>query len=287
MADDTRPGGTGRRRFVEGVVGSATLASIGTAAVASTETATTDRGTGGGATTYFGVENVAGPAPRAMPQIPVEIDGDGYVRGQYPSESGSDAASGGGPSQDGTPAIEIGGVTYSPAWFQYCGVQEYEGLSPTYDGDDYFRHAGGTNYEWQERETEPGSRVHVDEFDDYETWGNGIGAAGVGKPAAVTWRSAGTDDVIPVLLLRSGRVRDLLDRAGSSDLARWLEASTDGDFVAVLGKCTHYCCVPGFKAGPYVPAEAADRIYCPCHQSEYDPFSIVRGTYRAYPRPGD
>ena len=283
MAEDGYPGWTGRRRFVEGVVGGATLASTGTVAVATTETATTDQGTGGGATTYYGVENVAGPAPRAMPQIPVEVDEGGYVRGRYPTEAGSRGEEG----RDGSLTTEIGGVTYSPTWFQYCGVQEYEGLSPSYDGDDYFRHAEGTDYEWQDREAEPGSRVHVDEFDDYETWGNGVGEAGVGKPAVVTWRSEGTDDAIPVLLLRSPRVGDLVDRAGDDDTSRWLAASTDGDFVAVLDKCTHYCCVPGFKAGPYVPADAADRIYCPCHQSVYDPFSIVEQSYTAYPRPDD
>ncbi len=68
--DDKYPESTGRRRFVKGVVGSASLVGIGTAAAAGIDTATAPSGAGGGIIQYFGVENTDGPAPRPMPQVP-------------------------------------------------------------------------------------------------------------------------------------------------------------------------------------------------------------------------
>ena len=66
----------------------------------------------------------------------------------------------------------------------------------------------------------------------------------------------------------------------------WLQASTSEGFIAWLNKCTHFCCVPGYKQA----ADAArfggeDGVYCQCHQSVYDPFSIVQTLFIARPRP--
>ncbi|WP_232703431.1 Rieske 2Fe-2S domain-containing protein [Halobacterium wangiae] len=276
--DDKYPANSGRRRFVKGVVGSAGLASAGTAGVAAVNSLVSSSGVGGGAVAYYGIENTKGPAPRAMPQIPVEIDDEGYLRGRWTGFEEVEA-------RDGSTKLvvqteEIGGIEYSPQWFQYCGIQGLGGLSPEYDGDNYFRYAsGGRAYDWQ-----PSSgRVAVEDFADYETWTNGVGTDGLGKGAFATWRSQDVDTPIPVQILRSSRIERAAE--GDDEGAEWLAASTDEGFMAVLNKCTHYCCTPKFKSPQGPKFDAGDESYCPCHQSAYDPFSIVKRSFTALPRP--
>jgi len=277
---DKYPAESSRRRFVKGVVGSASLVGIGTASAATINATTEPSGAGGGIIQYYGVENTAGPAPRAMPQVPIEIDDEGYLRGLFPEpeevqESGLTFT---------VAETELGGITYSSEWFQYCGVQTYPGVRPDADQDNYFRYTSAPPYEWQQTEVESGDRVHVDDFSDYESWGNGIGDDGLGKPAMATWRSQDvpSSGTMPVQIIRSTRIEEM---AGNN---QWLSASTDQGFVANLNKCTHFCCVPAFKAYTgSVGFDAADDIYCQCHQSVYDPFNIIQQTFVALPRPDD
>ena len=278
--EDKYPESSERRRFVKGVVGSAALAGVGTAAAATINSATAPSGRGGGITQYLGVENVAGPAPRAMPQIPIEIDDEGFLRGIWPDVSEE--------TQEGrtimVAEMELGGFTYSSEWFQYCGVQTFPGVQPDADQDNYFRYTSSPPYEWQQEEVSGGDRVNVEDFDDYRDWGNDIGRDGIGKPAVATWRSqdvppAGT---MPVQIVRSR----LIEEAAPND--PWLEASTEQGFVANLNKCTHFCCVPGFKAyADSARFNGENRIYCQCHQSVYNPFNIVQESFVALPRPDD
>ena len=276
--DDKYPESTGRRRFVKGVVGSASLAGIGTATAAGINSATAPSGAGGGITQYMAMENTAGPAPRGMPQIPVEIDSEGYLKGVWPepetvTEQGREVT---------IAETQLGGLTYSSEWFQYCGVQTNSGLKPDADQDSYFRYIGNSKFDWQNSDVEQGQKIHVDDFDDYETWGNGIGKAGLGKPAQATWRSQDVpaSDTIPIQVIRSERVEQM---AQSNE---WLSASTEEGFIANLNKCTHFCCVPSFKGlEGSAGANAEDMIYCQCHQSVYDPFNIVKKSFVALPRP--
>lgn len=281
--DDKYPGSSGRRRFVKGVVGSAALAGVGTSAGAVINTTTNPTGAGGGAIEYFGMENTDGPAPRAMPQIPVRIDDDGYLQGLWPEVQ--EVEEGGQtfkvartelPGPDGT------SIVYSNEWFQYCGVQTYPGVQPEADQDQYFRYANNPPYTWQQENVTAGDRVHIDDFEDYGSWGNEIGQSGLGKPAFATWRSEGVSPTatMPVQLIRSERVEELAPENP------WLEASTQSGFIAILDKCTHFCCVPGFKSfGDSAKFDAENKVYCQCHQSVYDPFSLVRRSFVALPRP--
>jgi Rieske Fe-S protein len=270
---DKYPESSGRRRFVKGVVGSATLAGAGTAGVAALESVTNPTGAGGGPVTYYGVQNTAGPAPRSMPMIPVEVDDEGFLRGIYPEVQEIE-------QQGQTVEVareELGGIEYSSDWFQYCGVQGYEGIGPAYDGDNYFRYSSG--YDWQPTS----GRVNVEDFQDYDTWENGYGEAGIGKPAKGTWRSQDTENSIPVQIIRSTVIEDTIE-SESGPIADWLEAATDDGFMAILNKCTHFCCAPsGFRTASYGGAD--DKIYCQCHQSIYDPFSIVEESFVAFARP--
>ncbi len=282
--DDKYPAESDRRRFVKGVVGGAALGSVGTVTAATVQPATFQAGEGGGNTTYFGIENTDGPAPRGMPMIPIRIDDEGFLRGLYPEPEER--------TVDGEPVLvaetEIAGVTYSPNWFQYCGVQSYQGLAPSADQDDYFRYSSPpVPYEWQSENVEPGDRVNVSDFEDYRDWGNDIGQSGIGKPAAATWRSVDvpSTDTIPVQILRIPP--DVLQQMREdSAFGEWLDAASEQNFVAWLNKCTHFCCVPGFKTSRQsLRFDAGNRVYCPCHQSVYDPYSIVNPQFTALPRP--
>ena len=279
MADEDKyPDDSERRRFVKGVVGSAALAGVGTATAGTLNLATHPTGEGGGTTEFFGVENTAGPAPRAMPQIPVELDDEGFLKGIWPEVTEKTVA-----GRTMTVAeTNLGGITYSSDWFQYCGVQTYPGVQPDADQDNYFRYIGSSRYDWQNEQVSKGDKVHIDDFSDYADWGNGIGKSGLGKPAMATWRSQDVppSGTMPIQIIRSPRV----EKQAEND--EWLSASTTKGFMAVLNKCTHFCCVPGWKNDPSsAKFGGEDDIYCPCHQSIYDPFSIVKKSFVALPRP--
>ena len=83
--------------------------------------------------------------------------------------------------------------------------------------------------------------------------------------------------------MEAAEIRALREELESQE---WLDAASEQNFVAWLDKCTHFCCVPTFKGtAQSAQFEAENDVYCPCHQSVYDPYSIVRGSYVALPRP--
>jgi Rieske Fe-S protein len=279
--DDKYPESSDRRRFVKGVVGSASLAAVGTTTAVSVDSATQRTGEGGGTTSFFGIENTDGPAPRAMPMIPIEIDDEGYIKGNYP-EISTETIKG---EEVQVAEEQLGGITYAAEWFQFCGVQGYAGIQPSYDGDNYFRYSESPPYDWQSDLA--GERANIDEFSDYKTWGNDIGKAGLGKPAMVTWRSQDTESTIPAQILRATEVERLQDIL-TGPAGTWLDAAAEKGAIAWMDKCTHFCCVPTFKGTPQsAQFGGANAVYCPCHQSIYDPYSIVKRAFVAYPRPED
>ena len=291
LDEDKYPSETGRRRFVKGVVGSAALAGVGTGGAAAIDTATSPSGVGGGITQFIGIENTDGPAPRGMPLVPLEIDDEGALRGIWPEVQTETV----GGREVTIAESEINGVTYSSSWYQYCGIQNYAGLDPSADQDNYFRSVGSPppGFTWQSEEKEAGDKLFVEDFDDYEEWGNGIGNDGVGKPAAANWRSDGDVQSIPVQVVRSPEVERMANGEGEySDLPEraqsFISGATQDGFMAWLNKCTHFCCVPGFKAYEgSAKFGAENEVYCQCHQSIYDPFSPVELQFVALPRPGE
>lgn len=72
----------------------------------------------------------------------------------------------------------------------------------------------------------------------------------------------------------------------NTEFGEWVAATTQDGFIAWHDQCTHFCCVPKFKANPNsAKFGAEDKVYCNCHQSVYDPFSIVEEQFVALPRP--
>ncbi|MFB6083898.1 MAG: ubiquinol-cytochrome c reductase iron-sulfur subunit [Halorientalis sp.] len=289
LDEDKYPSETGRRRFVKGVVGSAALSSVGVGGAVALDTATSPTGVGGGITQFVGIENTDGPAPRGMPLIPLTIDSDGAVKGRWPKVKTEEVQ-----GREVTVAeTTINGTTYSSTWYQYCGIQTAAGMEPKADQDNFFRAAPGSGLQWQSEAKEPGEKLFVDDFANYETWGNGIGEGGLGKPAKATWRSEGEVKTIPVQVMRSTEVSKIANGEGKysdipADVRDFFGAATEKDFMAWLNKCTHFCCVPGFKT--YAGSEkfgAGNRVYCQCHQSIYNPFSPVKKSFVALPRPGE
>lgn len=283
--EDKYPSESGRRRFVKGVVGASALGATGVTGAASLNLATTSPGEGGGAMQYFGIENTAGPAPRGMPLIPIEIDNDGSLKGVWPEVKTRTVND----QEVAVAEMELGGTTYSSEWFQYCGVQTYAGIAPDADQDNFFRSKENPLLEWQSQ-LNAGDKLTVSDFDDYESWGNDIGRDGVGKPAEATWRSQDSppQEVIPVQVLRSTRIEELAESVDNPAVREWVQASTSQGFIAWLNKCTHFCCVPGFKTSAQsVGFNAANEVYCSCHQSVYDPFSPTQLQFTSLPRPED
>ena len=290
LDEDKYPGETGRRRFVKGVVGSAALASVGTGGAATLTSATSVGGGGGGPTQYVAIENTDGPAPRGMPVIPVNVTSGGEIEGVFPEASTEEVG-----GQEITVAeTDIGGITYSSQWFQYCGVESYEGTQPDADADNTFRALSGGGYEWQS-DLDGGQVLTLDMFEDYESWGNGIGRSGLGKPASARWRSeAEGAKTMPVQLIRSPEVPKMIngeqgfrDYSNLSGAVRdFIAEATDENIIAWLNKCTHFCCVPGYKtlAGS-ANFGGENGVYCQCHQSVYDPFNPVQTQFIARPRP--
>ena len=282
--DDKYPSDSGRRRFVKGVVGGASLAALGTTGAVTVNSATSSTGAGGGTTRMFGIENVSGPAPRGMPQIPIDIDDDGSLIGVWPEVEERTNEQG---ETIQVAEMQLGGVTYSSRWFQYCGVQSLPGLTPDRDSDNYFRSSGSSQYQWQSQ-ISGGEPLNVSMFDDYQDWGNDIGKSGVGKPALATWRSQDvpSGEELVVQVIRSTQVEELAN--GDSQYSEWIDASTQNGFIAWLNKCTHFCCVPGYKTSAQSESFGAENeVYCPCHQSIYDPFNPVPYVFTALPRPED
>lgn len=275
---DKYPTESGRRRFIKGVVGSASLAAVGMTGSVVGTTVTGSTGSGGGITKAMTIENIAGPAPRGMPQIPIEITDNGELKGTFPEYKTKKE----GGEEVKIAEMQVGGRTYSSNWFQYCGVQTYEGLQPGANQENFFLSAGSSKYQWQS-EVPKGNKLKVDHFQDYKEWGNDIGKSGIGKPAMASWRSKDTGSTIPVQVLRSTKIEELVKQGGEH--SEWLKASTANGFIAWLDKCTHYCCVPGFKSQGSAKFNAENEVYCQCHQSVYDPFSIKEATFTALPRP--
>jgi Rieske Fe-S protein len=278
-SDDKYPTESGRRRFVKGVVGGAALAGVGAAGSATVNSATTSPGAGGGPTQAYAIENTAGPAPRGMPLIPVEIDSEGYLKGVWP-EVQTQMQGGVEIEVAATENFRGSGVTYSSEWFQYCGVQSYPQLAPSAEADNFFRSDTGA-YTWQQETYSAGDRLHVDDFSDYQEWGNAVGDDGLGKPATGTWRSQDSEDTMPIQVIKSPVVEEQAPQIGG-----FFEAATQDGFIAWLNKCTHFCCVPGWKqSADAAKFGNANHVYCQCHQSLYDPFSVVQTLFTALPRP--
>ena len=284
--DDKYPVESDRRRFVKGVVGGSVLSGVLATGAVTVSSATNPTGGGGGIMNYFGANRTLGPAPRGLPQIPMEINDDGELLGVWPEPESETLADG---SEYVRSASEIGGVEYTTEWYQYCGLQTFDGVVPDADGEDaLFRYDAG-GYDWME-DVNQGETMLTEHFEDYDEFDTAIGDPGQGKPATGTWRSQEVppEQTVPILVIKT----DQLDLDGMDERTRnWIEASCPEDddggrYIAYVNKCTHFCCVPGYRNLGGAPDFGADnKIYCNCHNSVYEPFNPTEDQFVSLPRP--
>jgi len=88
-----------------------------------------------------------------------------------------------------------------------------------------------------------GERIHIDDFDDYDEWGNGSATTAWGSRPRSRGGRKTPRPALNVNVIRSSRIEEAVENSGDE----WLEASTDQGFVAYLNVCTHFCCIPDYK----------------------------------------
>ena len=120
------------------------------------------------------------------------------------------------------------------------------------------------------------SSIHVD-----------IGSVDVGSQLVVKWRGK------PVFLrrrtaeeiedARSVPLADLPDQMSRNDNKGETDASDQnrtldeaGEWLVMIGVCTHLGCVPLNDAGDYVGPTGVGGWFCPCHGSHYDTSGRIR-----------
>ncbi|MEM4780927.1 MAG: Rieske 2Fe-2S domain-containing protein, partial [Halalkalicoccus sp.] len=87
---------------------------------------------------------------------------------------------------------------------------------------------------------------------------------------------------LETVVIRSAR----MEEAAEDD--EFLAEATEEGVFAFLNVCTHFCCIPGFKISETAErAGRGDQVFCQCHQSFYDPFSILEQTFVSFPQPDD
>lgn len=266
MANGSGTGrGMDRRTFVKGCV----TASIAGTALAAGYSMANPLSLGGGATKtvhYFGTKKVGGPAPRGIPTLPLTFASDGSISGS--------------PTLAGQNILD---------WYHYCGHSQAPGLQTTYTGDEklyYFvsKDKIATGYDPWYRDHIPaeggfGDPVNVKDFASYANASTKDDVHG----AAVAWRSkgqSGKNIVTGVLLRIPDSMKALVAYEGADPTLVGQAGLADG-FLAFVTFCTHFCCVPGWHEADLAKAQGAwDDIFCTCHGSQYDPFTLKSYSYQ-------
>lgn len=226
---------------------------------------------------YPGVKVIEGsPAPYGLPLIPLEVTDDGVLRGI--PDAAEDQLS----------------------WYKYCSHERAPGTFPGFDSDDVIRYfAAGATAEASDRwfGDRLGEPVRVEDFPDTEPNAAFADQPGVGAP--FQWRSEGVpaESKITGLVIRfPKRLLSFDDRVPSQQADRirdqWFPEDPGDPEMAFLGTCsfcTHFCCVPGFHTSQVAAdrAEFADKIFCTCHLSRYDPFTIQTYNRTIFQFPGE
>ena len=119
------------------------------------------------------------------------------------------------------------------------------------------------------------SSIHVDVADLAE--GTQLTVKWLGKPVFIRRRTADEIDAAkntPLADLpdKNARNANLADEASAADENRTLQHTSDdvGEWLVMMGVCTHLGCVPLGNAGDF------GGWFCPCHGSHYDTAGRIR-----------
>ncbi len=211
---------------------------------------------------YPGIHVLRGsPAPYGLPLIPLEITGDGEMRG-VPD------------------AFED-----QLQWYRYCGHERTPGAQPDWGDDDLLRYHVTAE---QRAGLDSWYAPAIDEVIQWEDMPENTPEAifrdypGVGAP--FRWRSEGQppEETLTGILLRAP-VDELEFTEGilpdrEEELLEWMPEhpdDPDSRLMACLSICTHFCCVARFHEDRLAEQSGwGDKIFCTCHLSRYEPFLI-------------
>lgn len=250
-----------RRTFVKASIGAGLVGAGAAAGLGITKPLAL---TGGGETItveYPGAKRVAGPAPRGLPILPLEIDSEGAISGRV---------------------VEFDDIT-NLAWYQYCGHEGAPGLDPETSMDNVIEFfvaedklAQGFNPWYANLIGEP---MNVNDFPE-----PGFGASG-------RWRSENQTgvNIITAIVIATGTDPDDIGGTGEaltfegvdSELETLVRTQVEElGFLGFVSFCTHFCCVPGWKEDETARARGVwDQIFCTCHLSVYAPATIASDSF--------
>lgn len=120
--------------------------------------------------------------------------------------------------------------------------------------------SAGFKYYANENEKKEGKLWYVDKEGDEALAAN----FKTGKGASTIWM-----DAVPAIVIK-------LEKGKVKNLVKGMVEEGDGVLAAFSAKCTHLCCLPNWqKSKPEL-----DKIYCPCHDSVFDPYDIIEEEYK-------
>lgn len=216
---------------------------------------------------YPGVKVLKGsPAPYGMPLIPLEIE-DGVLKGR------PDAA------ED------------QLKWYKYCSHERAPGTFPE-GAISGFTPTNEIKYFVTEEKIEKGldvwyedligNPIRADDFPKEEPNESFDSFTGVGAP--FEWRSEGVpaESKITGIIVKFPKEELSFDSRVPAPQAEEMDAwfpevpgEPENVFLGCCSFCTHFCCVPGFhEAELALSSGYGGTIFCTCHLSRYDPFTI-------------
>lgn len=239
---------------------------------------------------YFGFHKIGGPAPRGTPLIPIFVNADGNFEGK--------------PVIDGVPASSFLAPKLGPEetfdgnvdvleWYKYCGHQGAAGLKHDFPGDSVLRYfiaedklKLGLSPWFKDRLGQPIRPEHFTEpgLGASFVWrSEGQTGAGVLTGVILRWKKEGEGTDADSYSLKPSKVfppAKGIRNETDAEIVR-TKMMHEGEFAASSTFCPHFCCIPGYKEAEKLAAsrDAADKVFCTCHFSIYNPRQIVAYTF--------
>jgi Rieske Fe-S protein len=259
-SEGEKGGKISRRAFVKGAIGVAALGATGATAAAILNPFSVQKGGSSVVVPFIGAKKVSGPAPQGIPQLNLKINDAGEVEG-----------------------VPTDGKTNFLDWAKYCGHDAAPGLQESYNlGDNALEYflteekvvsIPDSGFEFWYK-SKLGSRVLAADFD------GPVSENGVGKGAAVKWRSKNQsgNNIITAIIVKVDLAKLAFEPASikTGFLAGTPELpDKSGNLMAFVSFCKHFCCVPGYHESKTAATQGfADKLFCTCHFSVYDPVTI-------------
>lgn len=280
-----------RRTFVKTAVGLGIAGAAGATATALTMPLAKPRPPAAPPVAYFGLHKIGGPAPRGTPLIPIFVNAKGDFEGRTVVENvpaNSFLAPKLGPEETWDGKVDI------LEWYKYCGHQGAAGLSQDFaEGDSVLRYfiaedklKLGLSPWFKDRLGEPIRPEHFTEpgLGASFVWrSEGQTGAGVLTGVILRWNAEGKGTPADAYSFKPAKVfppGKAIKGEADLELLRTQFLHAD-EFAASSTFCPHFCCIPGYKEAEKLASsrDAADKVFCTCHFSIYNPREVVGYTF--------